>query len=586
MTRIYLAKSFLSEKTSYLLLYFSALAALIIQFGFILNQTDAIGGAHWYVKLFMIGAESALTLTPFWLLPRRWRWLVFVPLLLTGIWLLIAIWYFRFWHDIPAVSGVMLTANFNSELFRSVLGLWQLSDSLALLPTISLLILYCCILRRGAEEYIPTTAIRLAAVAVSIIIYAGSHAVCTISRMRYLKSNGLEISYSDFPQHFKRHLTPDTWRNANDVRSRGVVIAIGQQVIDAFKMRNLRRELTPEENHAVKEFIAATSLPDVIPDSLRIANSRKNIILIIVESLNSSVITDSITPTLSALLREQGTVSALNIESQIAAGCSGDGQLLANTGLLPLTSFYTSVGLGSSTEFPSLPRLTGRKTHTAIFADDASGWNERNTFTSYGFETIYCNTDFPELHDSLGSDLAMISFADSIIPTLPEPFLLELVTESMHIPFTDPNVPDSLAALHLTHPDEVTEKYIRIVNYFDYSLSRLIKTLKDMNIYENTLLFIVSDHPQNITATDSDTQTMAFIAANTGLTESISRPTLQSDVFPTILQLSGSDGSTIWKGAGKSLLGPGQTEQWQAAAREISELILRGDFFRGKICNE
>ncbi len=568
-----------SEKTAYLLLYYLALIVLTFQLWFILSQAHAI-------KFFSAAADAALILLPYWLLSRHWRGTVFIPLLLVGPWLLVHIWYYRFLHNFPAISAIMLTSNFNADLLQSILGLYRWSDIMAILPSVCLFIFYYRKLRHKAENYRPSKSLRIIGIAISIAYYCGFHIDRTFSEMRHAKARGSIVHYTNFPEHLREHFVPNHCHSISDMSHRGVVIAIGQQIVDFREVLNQRRKLTYEETQAIENFIEQTDFPITLPDSLRLANSKKNIILIIVESLNASVISDSIAPTLTALLHEPGTISALNIEPQISVGGSGDGQLLANTGLMPQSTFSTAVALGSITEFPSLVRICNREKNTAIFADNTTTWNERATFTNYGFETIWCIDDFPHLEQSLGADLATITFADSIISTLPKPFFLELLTVSMHVPFNEPNIPDSIYARHLTHSNVLTQNYIRTVNYFDYSLSQLIKTLKKKDLYNNTLLFIVSDHTQYIADFGSNEQKMVFIAANTGLTESISRQALQSDIFPTMLQLIGIDNSTKWKGTGKSLFGIGQDEQWQASAKEISDLILRGDYFKGKIFKE
>ena len=126
-----------------------------------------------------------------------------------------------------------------------------------------------------------------------------------------------------------------------------------------------------------------------------------------------------------------------------------------------------------------------------------------------------------------------------------------------------------------------------MVNYFDSALNGFIANLKARNLYDNTIIYIVSDHSQDILTNENDTiESMTFMAINAGVGQRINRRVGQIDVYPTILQLAGTSDSVIWKGAGGSMLGPELPESRRGLAREISELILRGDFFRGKFAED
>lgn len=64
---------------------------------------------------------------------------------------------------------------------------------------------------------------------------------------------------------------------------------------------------------------------------------------------------------MNALVNAENTVSALNIVPQVKEGCSNDGQLLTNTGLLPLDKGVSSMLFGDRNIYPSLPRILARK---------------------------------------------------------------------------------------------------------------------------------------------------------------------------------------------------------------------------------
>lgn len=145
---------------------------------------------------------------------------------------------------------------------------------------------------------------------------------------------------------------------------------------------------------------------------------------------------------------------------------------------------------------------------------------------------------------------------------------------------------------------EVLGNYLTMVNFFDRSLAGFIKELKEQGLYDNTILIIASDHSQDIASLSSGGMTdtpMAFIATNTGVSEKINRKVGQIDIFPTIIDICGS-GCAGWKGLGTTILNPDLKSAYvpeegfkgeethlskrQQQAYDISENILRGDFFK------
>lgn len=547
-----------------------------------LYEANALSGRNLIVRLLFPAIDAATLLMPYWLLPRKWRVTALLPIWLCVLWFTGSVWYFRFWGDFPDITALLFFDNLNSELFNSVVALWKPRDLampfFALLPTA-----YYFIKRKDIESYVPRPKLRIAAVAATFACYLVGQTGYSILMKRYY--NNEQVGMNFWQATYMRLVNTNSVQS-HSIRINGFVTHYVASVLYAYETLTVNRELTPAEIQKIEAFIAGSQFPAVLSDSLLRVNAGKNVILIVVESLNSSAISDSISPTLYSLLQSEESLSALNIETQTRFGGSGDGQLLANCGVHPLPRFSTSILLGSKNVFPALPRLLNRRENQVIFADSNESWNEAETFRNFGFERIICNRDYPDRLKRLGSDAAMFETADSLISTMREPYFLELLTVSMHIPFNDPNIPDSLIAQNITAPDGTVgpnEKYLRMLNYFDSALGRFLAKLNS----ENTLVFIVSDHSQNIQSDYTRAkERMAFIALNTGVSGKIDRSVDHVDVFSTILQLAGTGDSAFWKGAGTSILGPEQTSEHKAAAKKISELILRGDFFRGKICNE
>lgn len=570
------------SRNAYLCLFAASFLSILLTLAVELIPDGCIPGTV-VQKAVNVISESLILLLPYWLLPRRCRILVLIPVLALPLAVLSAVWYLRFWGDLPSLSTIFVVSNFNAETIRSTLALWRFYDVIPVVAALATSVFYFVALRKGAEQFKPTVKYRLLMIAVSLALYFIHLSYETLYQMKFYRRRGVEVHLTDFSTYFKNHFNTGIWLNFADMRDNGFILYIHHNICNTISTFNIVRHLTDKETLKITEFIAENRFEPILNDSLIAANHQKNVIVIIVESLNSDAITPQVSPTLSSLIERQGTVSALNITPQITIGCSGDGQLLANTGLLPLSSISTAFAVGSRNVFPALPRLINRCNPTVVFTDDGTPWNEANTFAHYGFEKIVVNNDYATKYKTKGLDRALMEVADSLIGKLQQPFLLELLTGSMHAPFNDQNIPQSEINQSITSPNKQEQDYLRMVNYFDASVNFLIGALQARNLLENTMIFIISDHTTNAyIKPNTPAPTMAFIAANTGITAKIESNRLQSDVFPTILQLSGANDSTVWKGAGRTLLGIGQDEEWQITAKEISELILRGDYFKEK----
>ncbi|MBD5343027.1 MAG: LTA synthase family protein [Bacteroides sp.] len=552
-------------------------------------ETSTLLGRSAAIKAVKYFGDAAAIVFPFALLKPRFRWAVFIPVWVISLWVIGAIWYFRFWGELPGISALFLFSNVGRELIYSVLALWRPADLLFLLLPLALNLIYRR--RKSLMKFSLELPAKLTLGLFTVAAFTLGQCVSSVAIMRYNNSINNRMTFA----HTTRHrLSVDISSNSDDLTNNGPIVHFLKSCGDALKILSIKKELTEGDKAAIENFISSTPPFPAIADSIIARNREKNIIFIIVESLNGNAIfrqiqSRPVAPTLSALVNSEGTVSALNMVTQVRAGGSGDGQLIANTGLHPLSIFSTSIALGSSNAFPSLPRILGKEDNAVIFTDDAKSWNEFQTFTSFGFAPVYSRLDYPELIDLHGGDGAMFNFASAIIPRLRQPFFLELLTASMHTPFNDLSIPaeklPQLPAEGAGEEDSVELNYLRMLNYFDRELGLFIERLKADGVFDDTILIIASDHSERASANDSaEPAPMALIIANCGITAKIDRTVGQVDIFPTILNFTGNVGPKNYRGAGTSILTPelnadSITVRRLQEAQTVSELILRTDYF-------
>jgi phosphoglycerol transferase MdoB-like AlkP superfamily enzyme len=138
--------------------------------------------------------------------------------------------------------------------------------------------------------------------------------------------------------------------------------------------------------------------------------------------------------------------------------------------------------------------------------------------------------------------------------------MAQIVTLSMHAPFTESEIIDSPRWIsEASDLDALERKYLITLNYFDRALGELIAQLKSSGLWENSVIVIASDHDQpvesDILPTDINAKInpIAFIACNVGLTRQVDGVVGQVDAFPTILDLMGCSASS-WRGLGASMV--------------------------------
>ena len=101
---------------------------------------------NWHVVAISL-ANALLLLSPYWLLRRRWRWLVWIPLTLLTVWCLMQVCYCRAYDDLMPWQSLTLTQNVNSTLAATTLSLLRWQDLLILVPYL-MLVAVCLLGRR------------------------------------------------------------------------------------------------------------------------------------------------------------------------------------------------------------------------------------------------------------------------------------------------------------------------------------------------------------------------------------------------------------------------------------------------------
>lgn len=555
------------------LLAFVALTLLYCYFG---HEVDI--GRYWRTAVMRGMGDAALFVAVFVLFGRRGPLLTTIFVWLVAVFLFANAVYFRFNNDIIPPSAFFTGASYNNYTFTAVPRLIRLSDVFFLLIPLALTDLYVFNRRRFESLRWPG---RLLMVGLAVLLY-----VFAAFYIAYKSYYGNKLSVGEVDTSIGKEML---WKFDDMARRVSMVNLNGHVAYTTYLLRMMMADgnitLSDDERHRIDEFIARRSVQSAIVDSVA---PRRNLIFIVVESLNSRAVGRtfagrSVTPVLDSLIASAGAVSCLDVKPQTALGTSSDGQLIYNTGLLPVTSQVASFEYAGNV-YPSLAEALGYDDSEEIISDTRDVWNHTETNRSYGYARLFDTFDIDAagFDSDHGGDSSLFCFALMRLPQLRQPFFAFLTTITMHYPFTQ----DVDREVSVALPDDmelIERRYLERVNYFDTCLGEFIDGLKSEGLYDNSLIVIASDHEMAVTADEqinrAARQPITFVAVNTALGENRRIATMnQIDVYPTILDLMGASRPDGWRGVGRSVFTDIAPVD-EVEAQEISDLIIRGDYF-------
>lgn len=530
-------------------------------------------GREFYLKP---AADVLVLLLPYWILPPRRRGSILIPLWGLSVLYFTDAVYRRFTSECMPLSLILQASNVDTPLLDSAFSLLRKADIIYLFfPAVATAAWCMRSIRRAVRSAAIHWSVRAAAAVVTALVFWKSQVYFSRAYSQVWHFfNGSRMSVAEA-----------TWRRTVDrsaearcdhsfaLYNSGVAVYIITELWDTLTYQSAIT-LTAGERAGFDAYLRRDAACDSLPQR------HKNIVFVVVESLNAEAVgthvgPEPVTPVLDSLIEASGTISSLNMAPQVGDGISSDGQLIYNLGTLPLLDGAATQSAIYGKRLPSLPAaLAATHYPVAIFADRGLGWKKREAYPTYGYHRVLTSDSVATRFDlrAMGADDATMRYAVSLLPDLPQPFLLQILTISTHYAFGERAATDFRGG----DISGIERDYLRCVRYADASIGRLIDGLRSQGLLDSTMLIIASDHHMNMDSGLSPARPIVFIAANCGHTERIEEPVHQADVFPTLLDLLGIH--TAWRGVGHSMLGPrrGDSDPRQAT---VSDSVLRSDYF-------
>lgn len=308
----------------------------------------------------------------------------------------------------------------------------------------------------------------------------------------------------------------------------------------------------------------------------------RNLQIYLVESFENWTITKETTPYIYKLINNKNSLYAKRLISQRKAGNSADGQMIVNTGLLPISNGATCFKYPMNT-YPSLSDCY--KYTAAVVPGDLSTWNQKRMSDAYH---IFDN------HVANPNDKDIVAVYDSIKNNYNYNLV---ITISSHAPFKE-----AAKKCNILLPDNMPNimlNYIKSINYMDEQLGAILTQIDTCEYLRNSVVVITGDH--NIIP-DGDRNEFAKYCNSNNVDYSVAEPycpliiyspdikgpviiedvCYQMDIYPTILHLIGCE-DYYWKGFGVNLLDSVARKNrpiTEDEAFELSDKIIRADYFR------
>ena len=330
-------------------------------------------------------------------------------------------------------------------------------------------------------------------------------------------------------------------------------------------------------------------------DILKYETNGLNIVTIIIESFESWIMSISdtlgqeVTPNINNFSNSDNCCHFTKIESEARGGSSGDGQMIINTGLLPISSGAACMLFGKNI----YPNYAHFFPNTYLF-DPCCGnvWNQLQMTKSYGYKQ-----NIPKGGSGGGDDWISNLFL-SVIDTIKQPFCCQTITISTHTPF------NSVKTKNLRFPEEMpttVQNYLQSFHFTDSCIGEMLNGLKSRSLLDNTIVVITGDHTifkksmlgefqsfaqkySNYTIPSAESY-CPLIIYSTKIRERtvVDELCYQMDIFPTSLHCIGAD-DYYWKGFGVNLLDSAARHNRKITEDEayiLSDKMIRSDYFRG-----
>lgn len=544
---------------------------------------------HDFFSFYVAKLLPAVSITSFTLIFKR-KWWIIVASIIIDLWLSANFIYYRANDLFLDTETIMIADNLN--------GFWSSIVAYLNWKTISFavvsVLLYVFLAFTKVDSNRKWKEFTIAS-AVSVLLFVGDHFAGYSTYKSTLPENQTGWEYSAFKS--VRQITSGNYFFNNFIFSQWFEAQTPLHFFPAILYKQICNiyygsqefSISENDNRRIEEIVNESAL-----DSDTVS---QNIIVILGESFESWAFymkdddNYEITPNMNALRKKDNSLYVDKIRSQVRRGNSGDGQMIINTGLLPLESGAACMLYGENV-YPNY----AHKFDTSTIVNPVGGiWNQKVTTYSYGYNGLY-ELSNPAYKWKWIEDDETMQFAIQQCKSLNQPFGMMVITVSTHSPFSSPR------KSHLSFDKEIPEilkNYLNCMHYTDSCIGVFLNELEKDSLLQNTTVVITGDHTifrSNLLAEmrpaiekyglpiPKDETYCPLIISSPTIEKHTEIDTLcyQMDIYPTILHCLGIN-DYYWKGFGVNLLDSTSLQNrkiTEEEAFELSNLIIRSNYFK------
>lgn len=537
----------------------------------------------------------ALLLAAFVFLFKSKTWTIYLNFVL-DIWIISNLFYYNaneLFIDVPAIlmAGNMV----EYSLWDSLLVYWQ--HSFLVFPVISILYTVFVVLygrkQKYERQFVPFLALIISAFLVLIPVYY-------YNRMRYWKpfeEERIQFAKENNYSEYEGYVYHNQWWRMFIPYEETCFAAKWGCPLSGHEYLRCHSICSYFPAIFIWNAVADASVADLNPSDVEVPGfcfNRNNaeaefnptpLIVILFESFESWIfendeVAAEVMPNIHNLLTKENVLFCSKVKSQVKAGVSGDGQLIVNTGLLPVASGVTTAGYSGNT-FPNFAHFYD----SALVVNSCPNiWNQNVMTYKYGYKE--------EINADSVDSYVFRSIEGRMLQEKNYSFCALGITIASHSPFN--RVPEKQFKSVKNVPSYLN-KYLSCLNYTDSCFGNFLSLLPS-----NATLVITGDHTifkgnlirqfsgfaeeNGFTTLYEDKNCCPLIVYSPQITSKtvVDEVCYQMDIYPTILHLIGCDGY-CWHGFGVNLLDSTARHNRLISPEEASALsdkMIRADYFR------
>ncbi len=521
--------------------------------------------------MFFSKLAAAVLFASFTFLLRDKRWLVLLSVVI-DTWFVANLIYMRNNHILLDAEAFNMSGNLHGY-FWSVLIYIEWGIDLAFYGMTALFSLVFLWWKKGERSWRSW----LAVVAVSVVMRLGGEGI-------YAAEN--KTAFDPWP-FIREHREPVYGTHfPTTVANTSVLYSPIYIISDYYLMIN---EIQPDRPLTPGDYAMMARL-DQGEDSVALDSP---LIIVLLESLENWVLTPQIMPNLYRLTQNDHVFYANRVHTQIVGAPSADGQMIVNTGLLPINAGATCLHYSRNT-FPAIMKLASDSA-ICLLPHDTCVWNQTHMSPAFGYDSTICYQDI---------DTILFQKLDSLVDDGYR--YIQCITQSTHAPFVNEQYS------HLELPKSmpwVMYNFIRGFNALDDGLGYFIRKIESDPELQNYTIVFTGDHRilhhekrrqmqryankwvkakehdhdwawiSDLTPMDDCLPLVIYspeISGNPHYTDDC----YQMDIYPTYQSLLGID-SYRWHGFGISLMDSTQKRVInEYDAFPLSDKVIRNNYFQ------